>query len=286
MIHHMCETWSQHTWWLCSRPGLGALKPGCDTSLCRANLGRHPTTLMKRPTHRSTSRSTSPTAHLDESYVFSVQTSELVLNTYVRAWDLCVDISELVLILMFVLRTCILMFVLDIYVCDDICDVYMWYMWWYMWCIFCLFGWNRKNKFKRCVLVTLPSVTLGKEVVCRVSGPQHSAKNQYLGTSIASLPSVVALALGKEARYAECHIEHSAKNLIKGPRWQILCRVLVGRHSAKATSFAECHLTKKPLPMYCLSSPLCRVRHSANTLPSVFQALPSASGTRQSTWFR
>jgi hypothetical protein len=26
MIHHMCETWSQHTWWLCSRPSLGALK--------------------------------------------------------------------------------------------------------------------------------------------------------------------------------------------------------------------------------------------------------------------
>jgi hypothetical protein len=31
MIHHMCETWSQHTKWLCSRPGLGAPKPGCDT---------------------------------------------------------------------------------------------------------------------------------------------------------------------------------------------------------------------------------------------------------------
>jgi hypothetical protein len=40
---------------------------------------------MKRPTHRSTSRSTSPTANLDESYVFSIQTSELMLNTYVRA---------------------------------------------------------------------------------------------------------------------------------------------------------------------------------------------------------
>jgi hypothetical protein len=26
MIHHMCETWFQHTWWLCSRPGLGAPK--------------------------------------------------------------------------------------------------------------------------------------------------------------------------------------------------------------------------------------------------------------------
>jgi hypothetical protein len=24
MIYHMCETWSQHTWWLCSHPGLGA----------------------------------------------------------------------------------------------------------------------------------------------------------------------------------------------------------------------------------------------------------------------
>jgi hypothetical protein len=27
----MCETWSQHTWCLCSRPGFGPLKPGCDT---------------------------------------------------------------------------------------------------------------------------------------------------------------------------------------------------------------------------------------------------------------
>jgi hypothetical protein len=51
------------------------------SSLCRANLGWHPTTLMKRPAQHSTS----PTAHLDESYVFSVQTTKLMLNTYVRA---------------------------------------------------------------------------------------------------------------------------------------------------------------------------------------------------------
>ena len=51
------------------------------SSLCRDNLGRHPTTLMKGTTQHSTS----PTAHLHESYVFSVQTSELVLNTYVIA---------------------------------------------------------------------------------------------------------------------------------------------------------------------------------------------------------
>jgi hypothetical protein len=38
MIHHMCETWSQYTWWLCSRPGLGASKPGCDRSGIRAML--------------------------------------------------------------------------------------------------------------------------------------------------------------------------------------------------------------------------------------------------------
>jgi hypothetical protein len=29
--------------------------------------------------------------------------------------------------------------------------------------MFCLFGWNRKNKLKRFVLVTLPSVTLGRD---------------------------------------------------------------------------------------------------------------------------
>jgi hypothetical protein len=46
-----------------------------------ANLGRHPITLMKRLAQRNTS----PTAHLDESYVFSVQTTKLMLNTYVRA---------------------------------------------------------------------------------------------------------------------------------------------------------------------------------------------------------
>jgi hypothetical protein len=35
--------------------------------------------------------------------------------------------------------------------------------------IFCLCGWNTK-KIKRYILVTLPSVTLGKEALCRVSG--------------------------------------------------------------------------------------------------------------------
>jgi hypothetical protein len=40
----------------------------------------------------------------------------------------------------------------------------------YMWYI--LFVWREyKKQIKRCILVTLMSVTLGKEVLCRVSGP-------------------------------------------------------------------------------------------------------------------
>jgi hypothetical protein len=47
------------------------------------------------------------------------------------------------------------------YICD-ICDV----------SFVCLDGIGKTNK-KRCVLVTLPRVTLGKEVLCRVSRPGH-----------------------------------------------------------------------------------------------------------------
>jgi hypothetical protein len=37
-MHHMCETWSQHTWWLCLRPGFGPLKSGCERSGIRGML--------------------------------------------------------------------------------------------------------------------------------------------------------------------------------------------------------------------------------------------------------
>jgi hypothetical protein len=39
MIHHMCETWSQHTWQLCLRPGLGAPKHGCDKTAILPKFG-------------------------------------------------------------------------------------------------------------------------------------------------------------------------------------------------------------------------------------------------------
>jgi hypothetical protein len=135
----------------------------------------------------------------------------------------------------------------------------------------------------------------------------------------------VSLALGKEARFAECHTEHTAKNLTKGPAGRSFTECWSADTRQRGNLFAECHLkhsakppspspgsvtdaflcrvptgtrqslcqvpdkkysTKKPLPMYSSSSPLCRVPHSAKRLPSVFQGLPSASGTQQSARFR
>lgn len=66
------------------------------------------------------------------------------------------------------------------------------------------------------ILVTLPSITLGKEVLCRVSWAYHSAKRAHLDTGKASLPIVVALTLGNEASFARCLLMHSAKELTKG----------------------------------------------------------------------
>jgi hypothetical protein len=70
--------------------------------------------------------------------------------------------------------------------------------------MFCLDGWNNENKYKRGFLVTLPSVTLSKEFLCRVQWPKHSTKKAHLGTCKASLPSVVVPVLGREAPFAEC----------------------------------------------------------------------------------
>jgi hypothetical protein len=154
--------------------------------------------------------------------------------------------------------------------------------------------------FAECLLVDTRQRSL-----CRVPAIWQSAKNQDLGTDIGSLPSVVALTLGKEARFVECHTKHSTKYLTWRPRWWILCRVLSG----------ECHLghsakTPSPSPGAVTAAFLCRVLPGTRqtsllsarekllgkegfadalcaepSLPSVFKALPSASGTRQSRQF-
>jgi hypothetical protein len=71
----------------------------------------------------------------------------------------------------------------------------------------------------------------------------------------------MALALGKEARFVECHTRHSTKYLTGGPLLRILCRVLSGRHSAKVT----------PLPSVAWDTGqrLClRQRNDCFSLPS------------------
>jgi hypothetical protein len=106
---------------------------------------------MNRPVYRCTS----PTAHLDETYVLSVETYEIletselagnaVLDTYVCVVYLCEDLRLMrlmFLIFMFVL-TWILMFMLDTYVCDDICDVYVISV---IYMRYLLFVWMEKKK--------------------------------------------------------------------------------------------------------------------------------------------
>jgi hypothetical protein len=82
------------------------------------------------------------------------------------------------------------------------------------------------------------------------------------------------VALGKGGFFTECHPGHSAKTSSLSPgavTATFLCRVPEKKYSAK-----------KALPIHCVPSPLCR----AKSLPSVFKALPSASGTQQNRLFR
>jgi hypothetical protein len=129
-------------------------------------------------------------------------------------------------------------------------------------------------------------MALGKEACFAECHTKHSAKYLTWGPPLAdSLPSAVRPTLIKGNCFAECHLGYSAKTLSPLPvavTAAFLCRVPEKKYSAKTA-----------LPMHCMLSPLCRVRHSAKPLPSVFKALPSvfkalssASGTRQSRRFR
>jgi hypothetical protein len=190
------------------------------------------------------------------------------------------------------------------YICD-ICDVYVV-------SFVCLDGIYKRNKkvyighFAECdtrqrgALLSVRGIALGKEprprqqyrffAECSGSDTQQRTtlfrvpyqalgKVPDRGTSLVdSLPSAVRQTLGKVNSFAECHPGHSANTPSLSPvvvTAAFLCRVPEKKYSAKTA-----------LPMHCMPSSLCRVRHSAKSLPSVFKALPSASGTRQSLRFR
>jgi hypothetical protein len=112
---------------------------------------------------------------------------------------------------------------------------------------------------------------------------------RWRSAKIDSLPSAAGKTLGKGNSFAECHRGHSAKTPSPSPiavTAAFLCRVLPDTRQTSLLSAQEKYSAKKALPMHCVSSLLCRVRHSAKPLPRVFTALPSASDTRQSARFR
>jgi hypothetical protein len=95
--------------------------------------------------------------------------------------------------------------------------------------------------------------------------------------------------LSKGILFAECHLVHSAKTPSPLPAVvtaTFLCRVPCDTRQSLYRIPDKKYSVKKLLPMYSLSSTLCRVSHSAKPSPSVFQALPSASDTRQRAYFQ
>ena len=111
------------------------------------------------------------------------------------------------------------------YACDLYCE-----LWWFT------VNWEgsviRDRLVKKGVLVPLPSVTLGKETLSRVSSQNTRRRNQFLLfwepflPSVLSLPSVFKWTLGKVT--------------IKSARGALVCRVYWAWHSAKCVNFAEC----------------------------------------------
>jgi hypothetical protein len=109
-----------------------------------------------------------------------------------------------------------------------------------------------------------------------------------LGTGKTSLPSAVALALGKEASFVECLLEHSAKNLTKGPAgrpfaecmsadtWQRCCL----RHPTSWWSlfFAEYRLALNKVFVEC---PIKSTRQRSRCRCTIRRALFGECHTRQ-----
>jgi hypothetical protein len=189
------------------------------------------------------------------------------------------------------------------YICD-ICEI----------SFVCLDGIGKTNKkvctghFAECYTrqsTSLPSVrtiALGKEprpghryrffAECNGSGTRqrnkfcrvpHQALGKVpdMGTPLAvSLSSDVRQTLGKGNSFAECHLGHSAKMPSPLPgvvTATFLCQVLSGTRQTTLPSAREKVLGKEGFADALCAEP---------SLPSVFKALPSASGTRQSRRFR
>jgi hypothetical protein len=118
--------------------------------------------------------------------------------------------------------------------------------------------------------------TQQRGTLCRVPAGQHLTKRLTEGPADGSFAE--CWQADTRQRRNRCHPGSVTANF--------LCRVLPDIRQSLCRVPEKKYSAKKALPMYCSSSPLCRVRHSVKPVPSVFRALPSASGTRQRDRFR
>jgi hypothetical protein len=125
---------------------------------------------------------------------------------------------------------------------------------------------NISDTRQRSTLCRVPDLALGKEPdMGTLPDGFFTECPRWHSAKMDPSPSVAGQTLNKDNSVAECHQGHSAKPPSPSP--------------------GAMYSAKKALPMHCVLSLLCRVRHSAKPLPSVFKALPSASDTRQSLRF-
>jgi hypothetical protein len=138
---------------------------------------------------------------------------------------------------------------------------------------------------QRGTLCRVPRIALGKEPdMGTLPGGLFAECPRGHSTKVESLPSATGQTLSKVNSFAECRHYTRQRSRLHHPvavTAAFLCRVLPGTRQTSLPSARKKYLAKKALPMHCLPSLLCRV-----SLPSVFKALPSVSGTRQSARFR
>jgi hypothetical protein len=101
-----------------------------------------------------------------------------------------------------------------------------------------------------------------------------------------SLPRAVVAGTRQNFLFAECQGRHSAKDpspSLGAVTVTFLCRVSNSTRQILYRVPDKKYSAKRPLPMYSSPSVLCRVLHSAKTLPSVKEPLPCVGDTRQSS---
>jgi hypothetical protein len=134
---------------------------------------------------------------------------------------------------------------------------------------------NGSGTRQRSTLCRVPYQVLGKGPnMGTLSGGFFTECPRWHSAKVDSLPSAVGQTLGKGNSFAECHPGHSAKPPSPSPgavTAAFLCRVPE-------------KITRQRRLCRCTVCPLCRVRHSAKPLPSVFKRHSAKAGIPVVRW--